>query len=1447
MAIAGKTKALQRFSDEWSGYELQKAQLTSLTDSQQRLLLSQLLREKSQLANRFPMSAGQQGLWHAFRRDSKLTAFNVFLPTRIRGPLDTKVLKQSINCVAQRHSALRTTFTDAGSKLSQIVHLELQPEFVVHQVLGESESQIRESVDAEVRRPFCLERGPLLRVIVYQVSEQDWLVLAITHHIIVDFWSLVVILSELRTVYPEFGAGRQPQLPAAPDNYREFVLQQQSLLSSDLGCRLLEFWQKELQETSQVLELPTDFVRPSAFTHQAESVPIQIESQTARRVSQLAIHLRSTPFAVVHAALQVLLQRYSRQETFFIGSPFSGRCNQKYEQTVGFFINMLPVKASPKSEQSFEELIVQTTVRLMEILDHEAMPISEIVRQAAIARDPSRSPLFQVSYTFERAQKREELGRAGFLFPDQTKKFEFAGMQQESFYVSHPTCHYDLEFVFEHSDDGLSAMLIYCRDLFSASSMQHMSHNFTRLLDSLLVHSSLPLARVPWNLPVSSQEVYATSTLMNPQVASQSTLAAPEMTVHESIGRTVSGFPNQPALECSRQSLSYVELQLLAKSLCDELTRFCAQPQQLIPVLCQQGSHAFVAMLAVQLCGCAAVPIDMTQPSANVDRIIQDLDCRVVLTDCPDELSDTVRSGRRCLSVDLQSPLPCNERSDFFNGWLGDNHQGVTDRLLGKANDGYSKPDSLAYMIYTSGSTGEAKGVLVEHRSICNTLGWRAKSLPLTTQDRILMLLSHQFDAALGIGWSVLTQGATIVWPDTDSKRDPALLIQCIREQGITILPVVPSLLRVLVQHPDFDKCSSLRAIWTGGEPLPSELPSIVRRKLSVRLWNLYGPTEAAVEATAVDITEHLPQAQMTIGKPIEGMQVFIVDTSAHPVPTCVPGEIAIAGPGLARGYLGDPDLTAMKFVTHPVYPQQRIYLTGDLGRAMPDGQIEFLGRLDHQVKLRGYRIELGEIEAVVQSHPRVDRAAVSVHTSPSGNSVLVAFVSLVKSDLPTASLSAQLDNPSTQPKEVAAIEVAWLHEFLADRLPPYKRPTTSVVLKELPLTSSGKIDRKRLPAPRLDDQISNRYVPARNNLEQHLIQVWCQELSVEMLGIYQDFFEVGGNSLQAAVVTTRLSNNLGVHVPTALIFDQATIAQIACRLTTLYPAMVGERFGQKVIDFYRCSENLSTKKEFANAHPLLAPLKTTGLKTPLFMVHPPGGIVLCYRELANHLPDTQPLWAIRSRGLHGQETLPGGMAEMAADYIQAIRTVQPVGPYLLGGWSLGGLVAYEMARQLLLCGDHVKRLVFLDTTIPEGASELVPLEEQVNVGLEYGIHLRLDQLGGLTAEEQLPMLYEHATKLGILTQQSAPDLVARVLKDLQHLFGHHVKLSCDYRLQPIAAELLLMRPQEVPFAMKVTEDRGWRHLVSKVRVCYVPGHHHNMVQAPHAERLASRIAEELQ
>lgn len=1383
--------------------------LASLTAEQKRELLSKLLKRQAESAKRFPMSAGQQGLWHAFRRSPQLTAFNVFLPTRIRDPFDTQALQKSINFIAQRHAALRTTFSDDGGQLNQIVHDDLMPSFTLTEMLGANDEAVRQRVMLETLVPFDLVKGPLLRISVYKLAENDWIILALTHHIIVDFWSLVLILGELRHCYPIFAKGQTPELPAAIDNYKQFVQDQAGLMNSDAGNRLSEFWQKNLEGVSSVIELPLDKPRPAAFTNRADCEPVRLSQGVSQRVVQLAGSCRATPFSVMHSAMQLFLHRYSRQEEFFVGSPFAGRLHQKYEQTVGFFINMLPVKATIHDQLTFAELISQTTSRLVDTLEHEAFPIAEIVRRANIGRDPSRSPLFQVSCTFERAQKQEELGRASFLFPDQKVVFQFGGLHQESFYIPHPTCHYDLEFIFEHSANGLQAMLIYCRDLFSAESIAHMAKNFSSLLDSLLANPHLPLAQVPWQK----------SDLIKPATAQPSPSAEhADGRVTDRVDRMIlesaRRVPTALAVKSNEIDLTYDQLVSLASGLAQQLRTHGVTKDVLVPVVCSSGALAVVGMLAVQLAGGAPVPIDSAQPSVDVSQVALEMKAPCILTD------DVVSLSRKSLHCPLL-PVQMLERSSSSTAVFtastsrGSDTSPVDSPLVISS----ALPSDLAYLIYTSGSTGVPKGVLIEHAAICNTLHWRNRVLQLNETDRVLMPLSHQFDAAVGIIWSCLAQGASVVWPSEEHKRDPAKLVEFLEQEKITVLPAVPSFLRVLASTGQLSRCIRLRMIWTGGEQVPPELPEQLRMQTEAELWNLYGPTETAVEATAINITDHSPSELMTIGRPIDNAEIAIVDKLNRLVPMTVPGQIAIGGAGLARGYFNDLDLTQRKFIADPRDSSKRLYLTGDLGRILPDGRIEFMGRDDHQVKLRGYRIELGEVESVLQSHPHIERAAVIVDQPASANANLIAYVSG----------HSELDTEAVR-------------TYLAQRLAAYKVPAAIVVLPELPMTTSGKVDRKRLPREVPQHAWLENIVQPRNALEAYLVQAWCAELKLERIGIHQNFFEVGGSSLQAAMLTTQLSKQLQVHVPTALLFDLADIAQLAERLAMLHPQVLAAKFGKECISFYEVAQSHSD----SSVHPLLAPLKPNGDNRPVFMVHPPGGIVVCYRELARYLPANQPLYAIRSRGLHGAEQLPESIEAMAADYLKALKTIQPNGPYLLGGWSLGGLVAYEMARQLLASGEEVQRLIFLDTTIPEGAADCVPVEEQVNVGLEYGIELTLDQLGDLSPEEQLPLLHDHADKLGILAAQSPPEVVQQVLQDLQSLFHHHVTVSRKYRLQPIPARLLLLRPTEVPFDLKVSEDRGWRHLFEKVDVRFVPGHHHSMVQTPHVKRLAEVIGQSL-
>ena len=478
--------------------------LAEMSPEQQRALLEQLLRRQAASANCFGMSAGQQGLWYAFRRDPSSTAYNVFLPSRIVSRLDVEALHKAIDFLVDRHPCLRTTFTDADGQLRQQVNDSRPPEFTVIESSGFDDDELGQRVLDQTQRTFDLESGPLMRMAVFRRSEVDHVVVATTHHIVVDFWSLILLLNELRDVYRSFAAGTKPSLPAAPGNYATFVAEQQAMLEGPTGKRLREHWQNALDGVSPVLNWFTDFRRPETFSGRAAVVPIRLSDTIVTAVKRIAAEQLTTTTAVVIAALQVLIARYTRENDFLIGSPFAGRGHRKYEKTVGFFVNMLPLRADLTDEPTFAELVHRVGKTLLNSLEHESLPLAEIVRRIQPPRDLSRSPLFQVTCTFEKSHIRQEAGRAGFLMPDEQESADIGGMLQESFYVPHPTCHHDLEFIFEQTDSMLRGMICYCRDLFDKRTAEMMATNFAGLFENLVLSPELSIRQTPWHRETST-------------------------------------------------------------------------------------------------------------------------------------------------------------------------------------------------------------------------------------------------------------------------------------------------------------------------------------------------------------------------------------------------------------------------------------------------------------------------------------------------------------------------------------------------------------------------------------------------------------------------------------------------------------------------------------------------------------------------------------------------------------------------------------------------------------------------------------------------------------------------------------------------------------------------------------------------------------------------------
>lgn len=1333
--------------------------LVGLSDSEKRELLARLLKERAGRCDdaapiEFPLSAGQQGLWYAYQRDPNLTAYNVSLPSRFRSKVDLNAMKQSIEAMVRRHSCLRTVFDQSKSTHEPVQRIDdsLSPEFRIIETPDADETELIDLARREIARPFDLTEGPLLRVTALRIADDDVIVIATTHHIVVDFWSLVLMMDEIRQLYPAYANGQQPTMPTAPSNYSRFVSDQAALTEGDRGIAMAQYWRHHLSGVRTVLDWTTDFERPKKFTHRASVAKLNFPAMMGARINAAARQFGVTGNVVVMALLQVLVGRFANQDSFSIGTPFSGRSERGFEKTVGFFVNLLPITADLSSNPTLEQLVVSVGKTMVDALGNEALPFAEIVRQSDVARDPSRHPLFQVSCTFEKAQLKSEVGRAGFLLGGKQTFDDFAGLRQESFYVEHETCHYDVEFVFEFEEDELRGMICYCRDLFREDTIESMAEQFVAICDQLIDQPNLSVKEFRWaNLPAVMENGPGTDT----------------------------------ATLCDLLRDSDHGIIVAAKRFASRLIKRGAEPGALIPVCMNRGPDAWVGVLGVMFAGATPIPIDSDQPAVSPGVLRDDATIDLIVAE-PDH-----RSARE-FGAAVVSVSECSADQDS-----------VVHAC---------HADDLAYVIYTSGSTGNPKGVMVRHASIANTLRWRSKSVTLTPDDRVLVLLSHQFDAAMAIVLSTLHQNATPVWPRENDLELDALIDQIIRDQ-ITILPAIPSVVRALAAHPRFSLCTSIRQIWCGGETMPSDLPSIVRSKLDCKIWNFYGPTEASVEVTGMDVTQCDARRRIPIGHEIDGVQIHIVDDRLAPLPLGFTGQIAVSGRGLADGYLNRPDLTEQAFVLaeqirDPFGEPVRVYLTGDLGRRRGDGAIEFLSRVDDQVKVRGYRVELEEVQRSIERIPEVRRAAVIVEKSGTAGEHLAAFVEVTD-----------------------RFQMASLNQHLSVSLPPFKRPSLVTLLDRIPIGTSGKVDRSRLPKPNgLPENMAGRRQP-RSEWERFLEARFSRALEIDSLGIDTNFFEAGGTSLQAAVLTSELSGELSFSIPTSLLFDLGDVRSVADRLVALHRPALSERFGDLSI------HDANPDRSGGAIDPLLAELHPNGAGTPVFMIHPPGGIVVCYRELAASLSDDQPLFAIRSRGLHGDETLPETLGEMAAEYVRSIQQQQPTGPYVVGGWSLGGVIAFEVARQLIECGAQVAGLILMDSTVPERSDP-----DATSAGMEYGIELSLAELNQLSAGEQLPYLYEHAERLGVLDEDTPKAVVQKVIEDLQRLFGHHVQLCQDYQLMPIDVPMLLIRPRDVPGQVDARSDRGWGPWTREVSVCIVSGHHHSMVQSSGADEMAVHI-----
>ena len=1021
-----------------------------------------------------PMSFAQQRLWFLDRLDPGSSVYNIALAMRVRGRLDADALQRTLDAIVQRHEVLRTCFGEHDDQPVQRVLPAAPAELRVCALAPEQAHRVAEAFALE---PFDLASGPLLRVLLARTGDEDALLVFSMHHIVGDGWSIGVLVKDMAALYPAYSAGLEPVLPPLPVQYADFAVWQRQWLEGPELQRQLGYWRETLHAPLPVLDLPTDFPRPPRPSHRGGHVSIAFDAGTVTALRALAQRESCTPYMVLFTAFAVLLARHAGQDDLVIGTPVANRRQAEIEPLVGFFVNTLPVRIDASGRPSFRELLRRAREVSLGAQAHQDLPFERLVEELQPVRDPGRSPLFQAGFDYINTAQ---------------QSLELPGIALSALETEHTTSKFDLSLLIGEHADGLFSELEYSADLFRRDTVERMAQHLVRLLEAALRAPDTVIDALPLS---SDDECAQMLHAWNDAAEAQPTPGVVER--FEAIAKRV---PEQPALRFGQDALGYGELNARANRLAHALIALGVGKEDRVALCLERGFDLPLSMLAVLKAGAAYLPLDPAYPPERVAYMLEDARPRVVLA---------LRAQAALLAQipDAATVLWLDEAD------LHDSSDRNPDCRIA--------PQDLAYVIYTSGSTGKPKGTLLTHAGLANLSQAQQRLFGIAPQDRVLQFASINFDASTWETAMALANGATLCLATTDDLRPGAPLTRTLREHGVTVATLPPVAVNLLAP----EELPALRTLIVAGEACP---PGMAQRwsQGGRAFFNAYGPTETTVCASAYRCRSDEP-ASPPIGRAIAGMRLYVVDAAFQPQPLGVPGELCVAGIGLARGYAGRAGLTAERFVPEPfsAIPGERMYRTGDLVRWTAEGQLEFLGRIDHQVKIRGARVELGEVEAALHAQPGVREALVVAHGRTADERSLIGYVVADEAGtLPTA---------------------GDLRQALRASLPEFMVPAQVLVLPEWPLTPNGKIDRARLPVPG-GAEAGASYLAPRDEPERLLAAIWQQVLRREQVGVDDNFFDLGGHSLAAMHMAGRVAQAFGVDLPLRDVFEAPTLAALA-------------------------------------------------------------------------------------------------------------------------------------------------------------------------------------------------------------------------------------------------------------------------------------------------------------
>ncbi len=1317
--------------------------------------------------DQLPLSYAQQRLWFLNQLMPGSNAYNLPAEMSLNVPISFSTLEQSFSELLRRHEALRTTFVLVGSHPVQRINPALSfrlPLVDLSHLPSDERRAIAERLRHEAAlRPFDLETGPLVKAILIRSDEERSLFLLNMHHIVSDGWSMGVLLHEVETLYESYSKGLPSPLPELEVQYVDYARWQREWLQGEVLKEEIAFWRRQLEGAPTLLELETDHPRQFLRSMKGAQHPVVLSEAVSNWLREFHRQEGATLFMTLLAGFHALLWRYTGQNDILVGTPIAGRSRVELEPMIGFFVNMIPIRTNFNRCPTFRELVNQVRDSALAAYTHQELPFDKLVEELQPKRSPGRNPIFQTILAFQNAAPQMQMGKVSLP----------AGAPVSA------DVKFDLEVHLRDTPNGVMGSFVYSPELFEPAFVSRMVYHFQQLFEQAMVEPDSELSTLSLLDDAEYRQVV--------EEWNDTAAPVPEGCIHQIFGHEVAERPDAIAVEFGDEQLSYRELDRRANNLAQRLRSEGVGTETFVGVMLERSTELIVALLGIAKAGGVYVPINLSDPEKRIEFVLDDAGVNVLVT------TKTIapNSGERDLTL-VYVDEPLAEASDGL-----------------KAN---ATPDNLAYLMYTSGSTGLPKGVSITHR---NVVGFaKAANFASLTPDEVLLHLAPvSFDGSTFEIWGALLNGGRlVVFPPTLPSLSE--LGQFITRTQVTTLFLTTGLFHQFIDT-NVSNIGAIRQLLTGGDALsPTHLKRGLEQIDNVTIVNGYGPTESTVFACCYQVERDRPMTSVPIGRPVSNTRLYIIN-AMQPAGVGERGELFIGGHGLGRGYHRRPDLTAERFQPDGYGPQPgaRLYRTGDAARYLNDGMIQFLGRIDDQVKISGFRIEPAEIGVVLETHPSLTAAVVVAREDTPGQKFLVAYV---------------VGNNETGPS------IDELRVYLKERLPEYMAPSVYVPLEALPLTPNGKIDRNALPAPQVSlTRAGRQYIAPQNDLQQQLVDIWEELFKLHPIGVTDNFFELGGHSLQMIMLVARVEERLGKRVAMAELFDEPTIEHLA---------------------------NLIGHGKETLFQSLLVPLQTEGTSPTFFGPHASGGSVWCYKELVQSLGNDQPFYGVQPREPENGLMYHSEIEAMAADYVQAIRGFQPNGPYWLTGWSMGGVIAFEMARQLQQQGQQIAMLALIDSVAPEAE------ESEYNWGILlslFAFDLGLNQesikkpLGtSLPQMAQLRQLWVEARHAAVVPSE----MTLVEFRQLFDAFKIHANTMRRYRPGEFQGRITLFCPEqnveEIMFGndpkylewksdKRKLEDsfKGWKYLATDgVELYKVPGNHFSMMRDPNVQVLGEQL-----